>query len=348
VFRVDFREYPDGPADGLVTQSGHTINGSGLVESVDSDESKPAVKDGWYIVPSPVEPVEERRACYGTVDLDEPPDVVVVEMGFGPGTTAFPESGVALIIGKEEGDPSWETAFNSVHMSIGPHGWGIGLLETPGPAWDFSEFFGLAEVPRDFTPVRYRLTRRGNTIYVDQPDGVTVKFTDPRVSRLWGSIVLIECLRDDNPEDPEPRIRSAYATRTRGTPEIRLVGTDSASGNLTLTTTLQDVPGISFVFETFHPDTFLTAVGTLAKNVVTTGFTYLYGVLVVDGVGYPNFILGSETVGICTNSQHWTVFLEDPGAHTIKLQAAKLVNAGAAQVLATHSSLSLRGVDTYD
>jgi hypothetical protein len=126
------------------------------------------------------------------------------------------------------------------------------------------------------------------------------------------------------------------------------VGTDSASGNLTLTTTLQDVPGISFVFETFHPDTFLTAVGTLAKNVVTTGFTYLYGVLVVDGVGYPNFILGSETVGICTNSQHWTVFLEDPGAHTIKLQAAKLVNAGAAQVLATHSSLSLRGVDTYD
>lgn len=111
----------------------------------------------------------------------------------------------------------------------------------------------------------------------------------------------------------------------------------TSSGALTLTTTAQDVPGCSASLGagTWH------VFGTFQFSIATTGVGACVGVLDVGGSDQDDgATFNSSGTGQATVSQNWIITLAS--TTTVKLQANKLIDAGAATAGINSTMRSIR------
>jgi hypothetical protein len=123
-----------------------------------------------------------------------------------------------------------------------------------------------------------------------------------------------------------------------------------ATAPLVLTTVFADLTGVTWTFTTLHANAVCQATGWIDNTVAVAigGGGVTIGELVVDGVNQTGEILGdAASVNRSTVGQSWTVTLAAAGAHTIKLQGRKSINAGTVTANSAHTSVTATVYDFY-
>ncbi len=117
-----------------------------------------------------------------------------------------------------------------------------------------------------------------------------------------------------------------------------------ATGNLTLTTSVQDVPGATITVSTSAANAIYVVTGVFDCDVTSySGDPAILGGLYVDGAGVTGSAvwLGRATAWRVTAAGTWSGTLASSGSHTLKLVANKNVNAGTYTVLSGSTALTL-------
>lgn len=110
----------------------------------------------------------------------------------------------------------------------------------------------------------------------------------------------------------------------------------AASSDLTLTTTLTDVPGCTYT--TTAAGTFLVLT-VYDFNITTAGGGLCLGRLLVDGVVQSSAAVLADAAGLATVAQNYIV--TTGASKVIKMQAQKFVAAGTSLCKATHTTMTI-------
>jgi len=116
----------------------------------------------------------------------------------------------------------------------------------------------------------------------------------------------------------------------------------ASSSSVTVTETVTDLPGASVSVTTVELGTQVEV--TAVFDVESSGTNDIFlGTLVVDGAAAEAPEAHYRATGRATITQSWLVSLGSIGAHTLKLQVAKVSNANTILCYGTHTHVTVRG-----
>lgn len=317
---------PDGTAiDGLVLPTAQTIVAEGSIDVT----RKPSALDGMQIQPNPA-----GGAAYAQIATHTPCNQWTIAYMWGPGSTFLGAVGaIPAIYGAT---PTASITNGCNHVAIGPQGVNLHFFQGPPPlgAFDFHNNFLATQVAGKLYYLTMTLV--GEKIIVEAPDGQTwVWGPDIRAAQYWGRAFIAENA-DGGATDMKPMI-AAVIGRWVPAPLYRKQAVQAA--NITMSGAYQDL--VTLQVHTQHDNVTASIVGTICGNVVTTGGSFIDGLLSIDAVNQAGQIVVPDVVGVSTHSQTWVVSLGAAGTHTLILKGRKQnAGVGSSQSLLSNTRLT--------